>query len=267
MNWATVYAGQRDMELETDAGWSTAERNLEARRGESVAIRLEAVEKSFGDRRVLRGLSVTIAPGQFVAVVGRSGCGKTTLLRMIAGLESASGGGISIDGAPVRSLRDDVRLLFQEPRLLPWQRVIANVGIARGAGWRARAEAALADVGLADRAGDWPAVLSGGQKQRVALARALVSRPKALLMDEPFGALDALTRTEMHRLLLRVRREYGFTAVLITHDVREALGLADRILVLRDGEVAMDAPIDVPLTLRRTSPALAHLEKRVLAEV
>jgi sulfonate transport system ATP-binding protein len=125
----------------------------------------------------------------------------------------------------------------------------------------------LDGVGLGDRAEDWPAVLSGGQRQRVALARALVSRPGALLLDEPFGALDALTRAEMHKLLLRVRADYGFTAILITHDVREAIALADRILVLKEGGIARDIPIDVPLRLRHTSPALSRLEKTILSDV
>jgi sulfonate transport system ATP-binding protein len=234
---------------------------------QSVGIRLEQVSKVFGERSVLQDLSLAIEPGQFVAVVGRSGCGKTTLLRMIAGLERVSAGRLTIDDKPVAARSSDVRLLFQEPRLLPWHRVISNVGIARGPDWRSHAKAALDDVGLGDRAEEWPAVLSGGQRQRVALARALVSRPKALLMDEPFGALDALTRVEMHKLLLRVRVDYGFTAVLITHDVREAIALADRIVVLKDGNIAQDVAIGVPLHLRHSSPRLAHLEKTVLAEV
>jgi sulfonate transport system ATP-binding protein len=238
-----------------------------APRDAGVGIRITHVAKAFGARRVFSDLSLAIAPGEFVAVVGRSGCGKTTLLRLIAGLETADGGGIGIEGRPVAGLRGDVRLLFQEPRLLPWQRVIANVGIARGPDWRSLAQAALADVGLGDRADDWPAALSGGQRQRVALARALLRHPKALLMDEPFGALDALTRAEMHKLLIRIRRDYGFTAVLITHDVREALALADRIVVLREGAVALDEAINLPLDLRGASPRLGHLEHRVLAEV
>jgi sulfonate transport system ATP-binding protein len=269
MNWATLYAGQREMELEasSDATWPQARYTAAPRPARNVAIRLDGVAKAFGVRRVLHDLSLTIEAGQFVAVVGRSGCGKTTLLRMIAGLESLWAGYLTIDDQPVAGLRDDVRLLFQEPRLLPWHRVLSNVGIARGADWQAHAQAALEDVGLGDRAQDWPAVLSGGQRQRVALARALVSRPKALLMDEPFGALDALTRAEMHQLLLRVRAEYGFTAILITHDVREAVALADRIVVLKDGGIARDVPINVPLDLRRTDPALARLEQTILTEV
>jgi sulfonate transport system ATP-binding protein len=240
---------------------------LRAASDAAVGIRIMQATKAFGERVVFSDLSLAIQPGEFVAAVGRSGCGKTTLLRLIAGLETVDSGRIAVDGTPVADLRNDVRLLFQEPRLLPWHRVISNVGIARGRDWRALAQSALVDVGLDDRANDWPAVLSGGQRQRVALARALVRHPKALLMDEPFGALDALTRAEMHKLLIRIRREYGFTAVLITHDVREALALADRIVVLREGMVVLDEPINVPLELRGTSPRLGHLEHRVLAEV
>jgi len=269
MNWAALTAGRREMETElaADAVWPPERGSGGAQPGRSVGIHLENVAKSFGDREVLRDLTLTIPAGQFTAVVGRSGCGKTTLLRMIAGLESVSAGRLTIDHQPVAALKRDVRLLFQEPRLLPWHRVISNVGIARGRDWRAEAKAALDGVGLGDRAADWPAVLSGGQRQRVALARALVSRPKALLMDEPFGALDALTRAEMHKLLLRLRADHGFTAILITHDVREAIALADRILVLKEGGIARDIPIDVPLRLRHTSPALSRLEKTILSEV
>ena len=165
-------------------------------------------------------------------------------------------------------LHPAVRLLFQEPRLLPWQRVISNVGIARGDRWRKSAHDALVRVGLGDRTLDWPAVLSGGQKQRVSLARALVSHPAVLLLDEPFGALDALTRTEMHRLLTDVWREIGFTGVLITHDVAEAVALADRVLVLRDGEVAFDERVDLPRPRPEYGDKTAGaLKARILREV
>ncbi|MFG1269710.1 ATP-binding cassette domain-containing protein [Xanthobacter sp. DSM 14520] len=243
---------------------ATAER----RHGER--IRLNSVVKSFGARTVLRRLDLDVPAGQFLAVVGRSGGGKTTLMRLICGLDTATSGEVRIGDAPVTGLMPQVRLLFQDARLAPWQRVIGNVGIARGPGWREKAHAALRDVGLADRGREWPYVLSGGQKQRVALARALVSRPGVLLLDEPFGALDALTRVEMHRLTERIWTEYGFTVVLITHDVAEAVSLADRVVVLRQGEIALDVPVDPDGTLprgARTGAEAARLHERILAAV
>jgi sulfonate transport system ATP-binding protein len=231
-------------------------------------VALTAVAKRFGERQVLARLDLAIPAGQFLAVVGRSGGGKTTLLRLVAGLDRPNAGHVMIAGEAVEGLQPHVRLLFQEARLLPWQRVLANVGIARQAGWRKAALAALADVGLADRAGDWPAVLSGGQRQRVALARALVSRPGVLLLDEPFGALDALTRIEMHRLLARIWAEHRFTTILITHDVAEAVALADRVVVLRDGGIALDLAVTLPRPRREAAdPAAAALQSQILDDV
>ena len=167
------------------------------RRIGGLPVSLSGVAKAFGERRVLEGLDLEIPAGQFLAIVGRSGGGKTTIMRLLAGLAPATAGSMLIDDKPVLGLRPEVRLLFQDARLLPWQTVIGNVGIARTPGWKAEAARALADVGLQGRETDWPAVLSGGQRQRVALARALVSKPGVLLLDEPFGALDAMTRVEM----------------------------------------------------------------------
>ncbi|HVO00688.1 MAG TPA: ATP-binding cassette domain-containing protein [Candidatus Cybelea sp.] len=261
MKWTAIRPGRRQMEVEGPAAVQ-----LDPVR-ESVAITLDDVTRSFGRRDVLRALSLHIAPNEFVAVVGRSGCGKTTLLRTIAGLESVDHGQVAIDGVPVVGLRRDLQLLCPEPRLLPWHRIIANVGIARGQGWRGRALAALTEVELRERADDWPSALSVGQKQRVALARALVSRPRVLLMDEPFDALGVPARSELQQLLIRLRGDYRFTAVLATRDVREALTLADRVLIMRDGAVAKEFTIQTPLQLRRASPALAHLEQSILAAV
>ncbi|TIM66296.1 MAG: ATP-binding cassette domain-containing protein [Mesorhizobium sp.] len=231
-------------------------------------IRLDRLSRSFGDRSVLSDLDLVIPAGQLLAIVGRSGCGKSTLLRVIAGLDRPTSGTIAIGDAEVQSLQANVRLLFQDARLLPWHRVLSNVGIARTKGWQETAAAALADVGLADRWNDWPAVLSGGQAQRVALARALVSRPGVLLLDEPFGALDALTRMEMHRLLERIWCEHGFTTVLITHDVAEAVALADRVLVIRDGGITLDLPVDLPRPRREgADTAAVGLQSRILEEV
>lgn len=236
------------------------------RRWQAEAIRLAGATKSFGARAVLRRLDLEVPAGQFLAVVGRSGGGKTTLMRLICGLDAPTGGDVFVGDSRVGGLMPQVRLLFQDARLVPWQRVLGNVGIARGPGWREEAHAALRDVGLADRGREWPSVLSGGQKQRVALARALVSRPGVLLLDEPFGALDALTRAEMHRLAERIWTEHGFTVVLITHDVAEAVALADRVVVLRQGEVALDIPVDLPRP-RAATPEAVALQRRILAAV
>jgi sulfonate transport system ATP-binding protein len=240
---------------------------VSAERGSGLAVQMERVVKRFGQREVLRGIDLAIEPGRFVAIVGRSGGGKSTLLRLLAGLDTASSGEVLLGGKPFAGLPAGVRMLFQDARLLPWQRVLDNVGIARGPGWRERAAAVLADVGLADRLQDWPSVLSGGQRQRVALARALVSRPRLLLLDEPFGALDALTRVEMHELLARLWRRDRFTTVLITHDVVEAVTLTDRVLVLRDGRIELDLPVDAPRPRQPDDPALLRLERQILAEV
>jgi sulfonate transport system ATP-binding protein len=233
-------------------------------RGLSLTIR--GLRKSFGDNEVLRGIDLHIPAGQFVAVVGRSGCGKSTLLRLIAGLEAATAGTIAF-GEAARA--EDIRVMFQEPRLLPWARVLSNVEVGLGGkrnstDAQARAETALVEVGLGDNRAQWPAVLSGGQKQRVALARALVSHPRVLAFDEPLGALDALTRISMQRLLERVWRDQGFTAILVTHDVAEAVALADRVLVIEDGRIAHDIIVDIPRPRPRGSADLAALEGSIL---
>ena len=230
---------------------------------------LRGLRKSFGDNEVLRGIDLHIPAGQFVAIVGRSGCGKSTLLRLIAGLEAIDAGTISF-GEEAR--QQDVRVMFQEPRLLPWARVLSNVEVGLGRDRaspdaQARAEKALAEVGLDDKRGQWPAVLSGGQKQRVALARALVGDPRVLAFDEPLGALDALTRISMQRLLERVWHDQAFTAILVTHDVSEAVALADRVLVIEDGRVAHDVNVDIPRPRRRGSADLAALEGSILREL
>ena len=246
---------------------ATARPRAAAVRTGGLEVRLAGLAKSFGARAVLKDLDLDIAAGRFVAVVGRSGCGKSTLLRLLAGLDTPSAGELLLDGAPIVGLPARVRLLFQDARLLPWQRVIENVGIAREPGWREHAAEVLRDVGLGDRAGEWPAVLSGGQRQRVALARALVSRPRLLLLDEPFGALDALTRMDMHELLGRIWQRDRFTTILITHDVVEAVTLADRVIVLKDGGIAFDEPVEVARPRRPDDPRLLAMERAVLAAV
>ena len=235
-----------------------------ASRGLSLTIR--DLRKSFGDNEVLRGIDLHIPAGQFVAIVGRSGCGKSTLLRLIAGLDTKTAGSIDF-GEEARA--EDIRVMFQEPRLLPWARVLSNVEVGLGRertslDAQARAESALVEVGLGDKRAQWPAVLSGGQKQRVALARALVSHPRVLAFDEPLGALDALTRISMQRLLERVWHDQGFTAILVTHDVSEAVALGDRVLVIEDGIIAHDIDVDIPRPRRRGSAQLAALEGSIL---
>ena len=244
------------------------QRDWSAPAARGLGIALEGLGKRFGVRPVLEGIDLEIAPGAFVAIVGRSGCGKSTLLRLLAGLDQPSAGTLRLDGAGREAHRGDVRIMFQEARLLPWRSVLQNVALGLDAkNARDRALRALAQVGLADRANDWPAVLSGGQRQRVALARALVHRPRLLLLDEPLGALDALTRIEMQQLIESVWRELRFTAVLVTHDVAEAVALADRVLLVEDRQVGFDEPVPLPRPRAHGSPAFAALEGRVLARV
>ncbi|MDR6373901.1 ATP-binding cassette domain-containing protein [Paraburkholderia caledonica] len=229
------------------------------------SVRLRGVGKQYGERKVLTDFDLSIERGSFVAIVGRSGCGKSTLLRLVAGLEKTTAGVLekrAEDGRPL-----DTRIMFQDARLLPWKSVLQNVmlGLPRSA--REDARAVLAEVGLLERAGDWPAQLSGGQRQRVALARALVHRPQLLLLDEPLGALDALTRIEMHSLIERLWREHKFTALLVTHDVHEAVALGDRILLIEEGRIALDQPVPLARPRARASAGFAALEEHVLQRV
>jgi sulfonate transport system ATP-binding protein len=231
-------------------------------------VEIRGLVKYFGERQVLHGLDLSIPAGEFVAIVGRSGCGKSTLLRQLAGLDTLSGGAIGLDGKARDDLGDDqVRIMYQEARLLPWRTVIQNVALGSAgsrAQVRAQAEEALAQVGLADRADEWPSRLSGGQRQRVALARALIHRPRLLLLDEPLGALDALTRIEMQRLIEQIWHQHAFTALLVTHDVAEAVALADRILLIEEGRITFDEPVDLPRPREHGEARFAALESRVL---
>jgi sulfonate transport system ATP-binding protein len=235
---------------------------------EGSSLTLRGVRKAFGAKSVLDGVDLHTPAGQFLAIVGRSGCGKSTLLRLIAGLDEPSAGTVDIAGRP-EGRRRLARMMFQEPRLLPWARVEANVAIGLGptadrSEALDRSRAALTMVGLHDRAGEWPSVLSGGQKQRVALARALVSAPRVLALDEPLGALDALTRIEMQHLLESVWLTRGFTAILVTHDVSEAVALADRIVLIEAGAIAEDFPVGLPRPRNRGSPDFARIEAAIL---
>lgn len=232
-----------------------------------TAIRIQNLQKSYKARSVLKSLQLDIEAGEFVAVIGRSGCGKSTLLRLIAGLEKADSGSLEFaqqDGQ--NNSRPETRVMFQDSRLLPWKTVLDNVALGLR-GRRSDAVAALNKVALAERAGEWPSVLSGGQRQRVALARALVHEPTLLLLDEPLGALDALTRIEMQSLIEQLWQQRGFTALLVTHDVQEAIALADRVILIEDGQITLDQKVDLPRPRARGNPLFAALEEQILARV
>jgi sulfonate transport system ATP-binding protein len=255
-------------DLIRDAGAGRREAHDSSR---ALSLTIRGLRRSFGDNEVLRGIDLHVPAGQSVAIVGKSGCGKSTLLRLIAGLDQPTAGTIEFgdhEGSP----SDHVRVMFQEPRLLPWARVLSNVEVGLGRDRNSpdakiRADNALKEVGLDEKRDQWPAVLSGGQKQRVALARALVSHPRVLAFDEPLGALDALTRISMQRLLERVWHDQGFTAILVTHDVSEAVALADRVLVIEDGRIAHDIDVALARPRQRGSAELAALEGDILREL
>jgi len=224
-------------------------------------VEVRGLRRAFGDEVVLHDLDLEIAPGELVAMLGRSGSGKSTLLRSLAGLDPVREGSVAV---PPR-----VSVAFQEPRLLPWRRVRTNVELALRTGSRAdraaRADEVLAEVGLAGKADVWPGTLSGGQAQRASLARALAPEPELLLLDEPFSALDALTRMEMHDLVLRLWRRHRPGVLLVTHDVDEALLLADRVIVLEHGRIAYEHRVEAPRPRTITTPVLASA-RRVLLE-
>ncbi|WP_318364417.1 aliphatic sulfonates ABC transporter ATP-binding protein [Enterobacter sp.] len=238
-----------------------------ARLNRGTPLVLNGVTKRYGQNTILNGLDLHIPAGQFVAVVGRSGGGKSTLLRLLAGLEKPQSGEILAGSTPLAQIQDDTRMMFQDARLLPWKSVIDNVGLGLKGDWRDAARQSLAAVGLEDRATEWPAALSGGQKQRVALARALIHKPGLLLLDEPLGALDALTRLEMQALIESLWQSQGFTVLLVTHDVSEAVAMADRVLLIEDGKIGLDLTVDIPRPRRLGSVRLAELESEVLDRV
>lgn len=221
-----------------------------------AAVRVRGFTRRFGETVVLRDLDLDIAPGEFVALLGRSGSGKTTLLRTLAGLDPAESDAVRTPGSRA--------VVFQDARLLPWKRIWRNVALGlKGPDARARAEAALTEVGLGHRLDVWPATLSGGEAQRAALARALVREPQLLLLDEPFAAVDALTRIRMHDLVLSLWRAHAPAVLLVTHDVDEAITLADRVLVLDEGRIAAEERIELPRP-RDGGPVFQGIRRRLL---
>ncbi|RII13716.1 Aliphatic sulfonates import ATP-binding protein SsuB [Streptomyces sp. YIM 130001] len=225
----------------------------------STAVQVSGLRRVFGDRAVLDGLDLTIGRGEFVALLGASGSGKTTLLRILGALDGADGGEVLVPEART--------IVFQEPRLVPSKRVLANVTVGLPRGRAGHGSRALAEVGLERHADAWPATLSGGEAQRVALARALVREPELLLLDEPFAALDALTRLRMQDLVGELCRVHRPAVLLVTHDVEEAVRLADRVCVLRDGRLVTDERVGVPGPRDPGDPALAALRRRLLNDL
>jgi sulfonate transport system ATP-binding protein len=220
-------------------------------------MRFDRVSRSFGEHLVLDEIDLVVPPGQFVALLGHSGCGKSTMLRVAAGLDSEIDGSVTV---PSRRA-----VVFQDPSLVPWKRVLHNVTLGvKGSDAVDRARQVLAEVGLTSHERAWPLTLSGGEAQRVALARALIRSPELLLLDEPFGALDALTRIKMHLLLAEMCVKYRPTVLFVTHDVEEALLLADRVLVLDGGNFTRDIDVALPIPRKRTSAPFQAIREEIL---
>jgi sulfonate transport system ATP-binding protein len=230
-------------------------------------LKIQTLSKAFGDFQVLKEINLEVTPGEFVAFVGKSGCGKTTLLRLLGGLDEPTQGQIYQNGDVLQGLNRDARVMFQDSRLLPWRRVLDNVSLGLKHQAQQQGQWALEQVGLGDRANHWITQLSGGQRQRVALARALVSQPRLLLLDEPLGALDALTRVGMQHLIETLWQEQGFTALLVTHDVEEAVYLADRVIVIEEGKITLNLPITLPRPRDVASVQFAELKSRILDRI
>ncbi|MDT1062570.1 ABC transporter ATP-binding protein [Paracoccus sp. CPCC 101403] len=230
---------------------------LHRRLSAPAAVAVHGLSRSFGGRQVIDNLDLTIRPGEFVALLGASGCGKSTLLRILGDLDPEFSGDVTV---PARRA-----IAFQGPRLMPWKRVWTNVLLGLpGRPDRARAQRALDEVGIGHRADQWPKVLSGGEAQRASLARALVREPDLLLLDEPFAALDALTRLKAQALVAELWQRHGCAVLLVTHDVEEAVLLADRVLVMKDGVIAHQQDIDLPRPRDVADPEFARLRGDLL---
>jgi sulfonate transport system ATP-binding protein len=226
----------------------------------TTSVEVANVVRRFGDRVVLDDLSLTIGESEFVVLLGPSGCGKSTLLRLLGGLDRPDAGTVSVPKARA--------IVFQNDRLLPWQRVLRNVTIGLYEdGADERALAVLDEVGLKDHARAWPKTLSGGEAQRVSLARALVTEPDLVLLDEPFAALDAITRLRMHDLVRELRRKHNAAMLLVTHDVDEAIALADRILVMSDGRIGSTYDVQLDQGERDLGSAREDLRASLLGDL
>lgn len=243
--------------MDARLGFSTLQSAVQQSHPEPV-VRLRNFTRRFGANTIIDGLDLDIAPGEFIALLGRSGSGKTTLLRTLAGLDEVRGQDVEVP--------DSRAVVFQDARLLPWKPVWKNVSLGlKGDNVRERSQDALKEVGLGHRLDAWPLTLSGGEAQRVALARALVREPKLLLLDEPFAALDALTRYRMHDLVLSLWRTHRPAVLIVTHDVEEAIALSDRVLVLDQGRIVAEEYISAPRG-ERTSFA-ARLREKLLSHL
>ena len=236
--------------------------------GNEPILKLSNISKAFDNKEVLRKLDLQVNMGDFVAVVGRSGCGKSTLLRIIAGLEQISSGNITVNGQELNGRNNSAKIMFQDGRLLPWKKVYDNVGLGlKLDSQKQQILKILEQVGLSDRSQAWPSELSGGQQQRVALARALIHEPQLLLLDEPLGALDALTRIEMHELIENLWREKQLTTILVTHDVEEAAVLANRVILIEEGEIVLDLSNRLPYPRQRDNPIFSKLVSQILNKI
>jgi sulfonate transport system ATP-binding protein len=253
---ATVF--HRD--LSASAPVAAARTGAEPAPGAPYAVKVRGLTKRFGDRAVIHNLDLDIAPGEFVVLLGASGCGKSTLLRVLADLDRDISGTVEV--ATRRAVA------FQSPRLMPWKKVWRNVVLGLpGRPDRVRAEAALAEVNMTHRSDVWPKVLSGGEAQRASLARALVREPDLLLLDEPFSALDALTRLTAQALVADLWTLHRCAVLLVTHDVEEAIKLADRVLVMRDGVIARQARVELGRPREVADPAFVSLRAELLAHL
>lgn len=243
------------------------EEEVDAEKNGAVQISLQSVQKNFGENVVLKDLSLEIEAGQFVVIVGKSGSGKSTLLRLVSGLEEQTSGQISFNDIPIKKSDSKATMMYQDSRLLPWKSVLNNVGLGLKGDWKEKAQSILEHVGLIPFINEWPKKLSGGQQQRVALARALMHNPSLLALDEPLSALDALTRMEMQDLIEKLWLDQGFTALLVTHDVREAIKLGDRIILIEDGKITLDVENKSPRPRTLTDTSLTLLENNILDRI